>query len=463
MWTATRYLLVGSVVLASAACRDSSTAPGAFQAASVRELPDVTILVDAEAAPGGDGTPHAPFARIVDALDAGRALAAGREVTIVVKPGSYTAEPRPLVFDYPVHLKGPTVLLRDADGIATGAVQSAATIRGIPASVPMISLTGAGVAIRGLRLDGGGTVGIGIAVDESVAFRLEDLFVSNFASGIVVSASVGKIEGSYVGSPTITGVALNGGNTAHPADVHFVRNRVVGYMDGGLALQGASDPLLPREAFHTLKATVRGNVLSTSMSSAGPSNPYGVRFNVVNGNFTTRTSGFITARVMDNLVHGDHRYPLIISGGQVPRLAAVDWSGGLDLDFKDNRWIAAPGAVTEARAIITFTSSRMGIAPFWQELAVSTEYLERATYRIKHHGELDACGGEYSFDCHVDHPEVEPCDGRVLGNVLELKGLKGPLPYRTFVPDVCPTVRGQLSSSRAPVARASKSAALATA
>ena len=122
-----------------------------------QELPEVAFYVDAAAAPGGPGTRKAPFVRIADALDAGRPLAATHEVTIKVLPGDYGAEPRPLSFDYRVNLKGPTVLLRDADGIATGGFEKAATIQGTAVNLPMIRITGAGVAIRGLRLTGGGT------------------------------------------------------------------------------------------------------------------------------------------------------------------------------------------------------------------------------------------------------------------------------------------------------------------
>src|SRR6185503_13959305 len=115
--------------------------------------------------------------------------------------------------------------------------------------------------------------------------------------------------------------------------------------------------------------------------------------------------GSITARVRGNVLSGNHRYPLIISGGQTTRQAAVDYSGVLDLDFKDNEWLAAP-AGTISRILITFTNSRMGIRPFWQELATTQEYIEGSTYRLRHHGELDACLGGFSFDCHVDNPEI---------------------------------------------------------
>ena len=147
-----------------------------------------------------------------------------------------------------------------------------------------------------------------------------------------------------------------------------------------------------------------------------------------------RTIGSITAKVTGNVLTGSHRYPLIISGGQTRREAAKNWSGTLDLDFKDNQWLAGPPGTTVSRVIITFTNSRMGIAPFWKELADRQEYIEASTYLITHHGELDACLAPYSFDCHVDHPEIEPCDDRVLGNVLEISGFERAVPLRHVHP-----------------------------
>jgi hypothetical protein len=405
--------------------------------ADARETPKARLFVVAGAAAGGTGTRNAPFGRIADAVDAGRALAATHEVVIDVAPGAYATEPRPLALDYPVRIKGSTVLLRDADGIATGAVEDAAIIRGAPSGAPVILVTGHGVQIRGLALDGGGA-GTAFAVDKSADFDLDAVHVSNVASGFIVSASTGRIRDSFAGPPLTTGAALNGGNESHPADVRFVRNRLVDHGSGGLALQGAADPILPREPFHTLTARVDGNVLSTSvaiMPAQGPSNPYGVRLNLVNDALTpTESAGWISARITGNVLSGNHRYPLLITGGQTRREPGRDWSGAYDLRFEGNLWL--PGTGTESRVIITFTNSRMGIAPFWEELATAQEYIEGATYQIRHDGELDACLEPFSFDCHLDHPEVDPCDDRVLGNVLEIDRVE--LPHRTFIPDVCP-------------------------
>jgi hypothetical protein len=51
------------------------------------------------------------------------------------------------------------------------------------------------------------------------------------------------------------------------------------------------------------------------------------------------------------------------------------------------------------------------------------EYLENSTFDLHHGGELD--------DPLIDHPEIDPGDGRVLNNVLRINDEV--IPHQTFV------------------------------
>jgi hypothetical protein len=395
--------------------------------------------VDAAAASGGNGTHEAPYARIVDALDAGRA--ATERVTIVVAPGDYLAEPLPLQVDYAVTLRGSTVLVRDENGLATGDVLDAATIRGlVGANQAMIRISAPGVVVRGLRLEGSGTAAMrhGVAVDKSSDFKVHDLHISGLEVGVIASASTGKILDNFIGYPMSSAVVINGGNADHRADVQLARNRLRDYTTGAVAIFATADPFPPLEPFDVLDVTVEGNVASTTRPSpSGPSNPYGLRFNQVNSGSNAQEGSVLVAKVKDNVFSGNHRYPLIVSAGQITR-TELHYHADVDIAFEGNQWVAGTG--TTSRIFITFTNSRMGIAPLWNELATTAAYLENSRYALRHDGELAGCLPPYdgdSPDCRVDHPEVHPCDGRVLGNALEVNGQA--LPYGTFIdPDVCP-------------------------
>jgi hypothetical protein len=406
------------------------------------------LHVDAAAPAGGDGSRRAPFARIADALAAGRPLAASERVTIDVAPGEYAAEPRPLVFDFPVTVRGPLVLARDDAGLATGAFQDAATVRGTAGPDPVLLVTGRDVTLRGLRVTGTTPpTGTGIAADKAVGFTIQGVHLSGFVQGVLTSASSGRFQDSFIGPPMGSAAVLAGGNDAHPADVRFARNRGVDHGTGALALLSAADPILPREPFHTLAVTIDGNHFHTTRTSLGPSNPYGLRANLIFTDTTSESHGVLVAKVTGNVLSGSHRYPLIVNGGQIER-AGVAYTATVQAAFSGNAWLA--GANTVSRVLLSFTNSRMGLAPFWNELDPvfaaangldSAQYLEGSLYELRHDGELDACLAmdPASTDCRVDHPAIEPCDDRVLENAVVLRGAERVvLPNATFIPDVCP-------------------------
>jgi hypothetical protein len=338
---------------------------------------------------------------------------------------------------------GETELERDADGLATGAVLNATAVRGIAANQRMVSVTGGGVRIRRMRFDGAATAlvnSIGIAIDKSPDFRIDEVHVSGIGQGIVVSASTGRVSDSFIGPPLGTGILVGGGNLEHPADVSLLRNRLLDYQTGAIALLAAADVIEPPGPFDTLTATVHRNVLTTSLSSIGPSSPYGLRFDAVHSQLSLLRNGITSARVTGNAVGGNHRYALIVNAGQISRDGGV-YTADVQLTLKNNEWFA--GDATQSRIFITFTNSRMGVAPFWNELATTTQYLQTSRFELRHDGELDSCliMDPGSAECRVDHPEIEPCDNRVLGNTLTFRPSgtgRTVLPNGTFIPDVCP-------------------------
>jgi hypothetical protein len=122
-------------------------------------MPPVIIHVDANAAPGGDGTsPSTAFRTIKAAVDDANARGGG--VTIRIEPGTYV-EPinTTIVQRENVKISGRTVLQQDARGIPTGEVADVVRYKPAspsgPADSTLLKVLASGFEVEGVVFDGG--------------------------------------------------------------------------------------------------------------------------------------------------------------------------------------------------------------------------------------------------------------------------------------------------------------------
>jgi hypothetical protein len=174
-----------------------------------------TLVVDPSAPRG--------LHRISDAV----AAAAPGDV-IEVRAGVYTDENRPIVVDKP----GLTI---------AGVPARAAVVRPsmpVKNAFPAIFyVTGAGVTIRGLHVDGQRNIDIGIYVDGGDGFLIQDNWIRFAGTGLITRQASGAVDGNLIGTdspsnadlPSFNGLgghfgAVIGGGT--PAEVWITRNTV---------------------------------------------------------------------------------------------------------------------------------------------------------------------------------------------------------------------------------------------
>ena len=139
-----------------------------------------------------------------------------------------------------------------------------------------------------------------------------------------------------------------------PAAVRFDGNRVSDYLTGAVVLVGANP------SGDRLAVDLSDNEFVTTFVNTGPSNPFGVRVNAVFGG-PPNVHGDVAATLEGNRFLGSHRYPIIVSGGNVLREAGgvVDtrpYSATADVTFAGN--LIDRASVTGNAALITFTNSR---------------------------------------------------------------------------------------------------------
>jgi hypothetical protein len=190
-----------------------------------------TLVVDLSAPPGG-------FHRISDAV-----AAAAPGDTIEISAGVYTDEDQPIVVDKP----GLTLV---------GVPARAAVVRppmpvkdGFPA---IFYVTGAGVTIRGLSVDGQHNAWAGIFVDGAAGFAIRDNWIRFAWVGVFTRQAGGTLDGNVIGSDSDSsagahsglglgghfGAVIAGGSAAEAAEVWVTNNLVSENGFSGIACTG---------------------------------------------------------------------------------------------------------------------------------------------------------------------------------------------------------------------------------
>jgi hypothetical protein len=431
-------LLAGSVIL-TVLLGSASAAPPV----------SMSVYVNCAAAPGGDGSKQAPFSTITSALPVARSRAADVRVTISVATGVCDHEVLPIQLDFPVDVRGSRAPDMDNEGLPLNSQDRDTLVTWtppspVPPSVAMLSffrITGSDVRISKLSLDAKilpGTPGVvapprtapfGVIAQNAKDFVVDQLRIVRMGTSLRTQGdSSGRIRDTYFGQVS-AGIVLTGGNPAAPPTVIATNNRIEDYWTGAFALAGAGP------AGRSIQAVVQGNDTFNSWADTGPSNPFAVRIAPVLGG-SAFLQGNVDATFEDNRFRGTPRYAIIINGGQTVRRAdGQRYSGTLHVTFTNNTIDEA--GITRAVSLITFTNSRATelpceLDPANTPLGCTTlmgnplqywEYLEASVFDLHHSGELDGA--------LIDHPEIEPVDGRVLGNQLVMNDAVAP--NETFV------------------------------
>jgi hypothetical protein len=407
----------------------------------------VDLYVDAAANLNGDGSKHAPYRRITDAVATARVIwqadiDSDVKIVIHVAPGVYEGsytntgreiEALPIRLDVPnLELRGSTSMLEGNDGWPTGVFEPGTNTLLI-ANPPLFGeqallvvaptnhvLTGHGVTVSKLSFNVGDFVysvasGDGIVVDRVHDFTIRNNFVTGWAFiGISTTASSGKILGNYI-TEVGCGTCISAGNTSSPADVIVSGNRSIRNELGGVLLLGGGGA---GEIFDRLSAVVSRNDLSNNNARRDFS--FGLRVSVIRRDppdSLNQTLGYVTATVSGNRIT-NNSFGVTIDAGFPYRTDPRRYTGTLDVAFENNQ-------VVENRltpALISFTRNEATLSPsrlnFWK-------FLERSTFNITYpDGELDG----YWFD----HPVSDPIDGRTLQNILKINGVE--IPNGRYVP-----------------------------
>jgi hypothetical protein len=404
-------------------------------ATSVYAVPAVTIHVDDDAAPGGDGSARFPYNNLPDAFSAAKASAG--PVIIEAAPGRYSVD-QSLVIDHSMELRGSSGLVKGADGWPTGEV-----VRGSETRIVGTALLGTDPLVAVGRPDGlpisGVTIGgfVFEATTTSVEVfltRVQDYSIQNnvFRApamfGMHSVASSGIVEGNYF-SGVGTGAIFSGGYPASPSNVVFQRNRAVKNALGGVLLNGASIGI--PELGDDIHAIVQGNDLSSNSENLNFS--FGVRVFILRRDpgepGDSQSEGNVHASIVNNRIV-DNAMGFAIDAGFPHRTISASaglacdprvFSGSIDLTLGGN-------TVTGSHltpALVTFTRNTAALNPATLSL---WQYLHGATFTISDPDH--ALAGAF-----IDHPEADPFLGscpadkahETLGNILRYNGSL--LPY----------------------------------
>jgi hypothetical protein len=389
-----------------------------------------TLYVDCSAPPGGDGTRRSPFESITAALPQAEFLSPRYVVTIRVAAGVCNRESLPIRLGFPVRLQGERIPERDAEGFPLP-VQASDTliVRNPSAAVPpeFLVITGEDVHVSRLSIDGGlvlpdnvnvppQTRPYGVLAQGATGFTLTDLRIVNVGIGVRSERASGLVVGNYVG-PTNVGIAFFGGDALEPAVAVAWNNRVLYRVNGLVAAGGIeANPTTGTPAGVAIVARFWRNDVTTTYTDTGPANPAALRLSPTLGGGAT--VGSMQASLLLNRLGGTPKYAFILHGGpQVRRDADEPYTGQVDVQVYGTRMTAAAGS----KSLITFASAQATELP--NELHTTWDYLEGAAYDVRHSGELDAA--------LVDHPEIDPVDGNLLGNQLRVNG--DVVDFQTFV------------------------------
>ena len=430
-------------------CLPLISAAASSTAASAAPPAATTVYVDCAAAPGGDGRKQSPFTTITAAVPVAKALSAEARVTISVATGVCDKEVFPIQLDFPVEVRGSRTPDFDSEGFPLNGQDRDTLVTWTPpspvppsvANLAFFRITGPDVRLSKLSLDAKilpGTPGttapprpapFGVIVQNANDFVIDQLRIVRIGTSVRTQGeSRGRIRDTYFGQVN-AGIVLTGGSPAAPPTVIAENNRIVDYWTGAFALAGAGP------AGRSIRAVVRGNDTFNSWSDTGPSNPFAVRIAPVLGG-SAFVQGTVDATFEANRFRGAPRYAIILNGGQTVRRAdGQRYSGALNVTMTANAIDEA--SVTGAVSLITFTNSRATELPCELDPANTPltcptlmgnplqywEYLEASVFNLHHSGELDGA--------LIDHPAIEPVDGRVLNNALRINDQVAP--NETFV------------------------------
>lgn len=397
----------------------------AILAAPARTARAVVIHVNDDAAPGGNGTSRAPYGSLADALAAADATSAA--VVIKVAPGNYAISSS-LVVDRPLELRGSSVLIQGADGWPTGDVVAGTETRLFASysTLPQVIRVGGAdssvlsdVTISGFVFEGT-TTGVSTLLNRVQNFLIADnVYLAPAFIALQTVASSGAVKGNHF-SGVATGAVFTGGYPASPSNVVASGNRSVGNTLGGMLLNGASINI--PELGDQLNATVRDNDLSGN-TAAGQG--FGLRVFILRRDIgapgDTQSSASVTARLMDNRIHGNRNGIVIDAGFPYRRVGTVcdsrPYSGTVDLELDGNSLESS----LQTPALVTFTRNQSAVNP---SLLPQWGYLHAAHFAIT---DKDGTLEDAWIDNPATDPFVGPCPGDTtnepLGNVLLYNGV----------------------------------------
>jgi len=381
----------------------------------------VVIHVDADAAPGGDGSGRFPFNNIADALTLAGTLGGA---VVVVEPGQYPVSST-LRIQSPIDLRGSNVMEVDAAGSPTGSIAPETETRivgtaalGTSTLVSVAPSAGGvlhGVEIRNLTFDSGPASGDDLSFNKTQGYSVHaSAFRGQTANGIFSVASSGQIVGNYI-SVNVTGAAVAAGYPASPSSVEFTGNRVVRNI-AGLVLIGSTSRV--PETGDQLDVLVRNNDLSENNRVLGFS--FGLRIFTINRPLgDTQSTGNVRATIQDNRIADNQIGVTIDAGFPFRRVGTCDprvFTGTFDLDFRGNTLTGS----SFIPSLITFTRNQAALHQFQFDL---WQYLHSATCDI-----TDPDGT--LADALIDNPELDPFVGpcpndathELLGNTLIYNG-----------------------------------------
>lgn len=402
--------------------------------ATLAAAPKVTVHVDDDAAPGGNGSRRAPFRTVEAAVALANSL--GERTTIKVAPGTYEVATS-LVLTAPVALRGSTEWLI-AGGGPTGQALAGTETRIIGAASlggsPML-VVGApgrvldGVAISGVIFETSAAIGGLLEIRRVQNLTVHDnLFIGTGSAagstpGLSTFASSGAIHDVYM-TGLLGGAFLAAGYTDSPAVISFHDNRSVRNQNG-LLLTGTSDGI-PEPGDH-LDVDVHDNDLSDNALNAAFS--AGIRILLkgnegLPGGTAGLSAGRVTGRIHDNRV-ADNTTGIVIDAGfpyrRIPGTSSCDtrtFSGRVELSFHDNSLVGNTWP-----PLITLTRFQaVGNAT----LGARFQFLHDAAYVIDDPGNLFAAAriDNPANDPYVGGPCAADVQSEALNNVLFVNGLQ---------------------------------------
>jgi len=394
------------------------------------------IYVDANAAPGGNGTAARPYNAIADAVTLARSE--GGHPTIKVDPGFYEIEST-ITIDFPVELAGSNVLEMDSNGWPTGVVRSGtesqivgSTALGASTLVSVGRTDGVvinGVSVHGFTLVSGPGGGHDIELQQVQNFSVSGNVVTGLSTtatnfGIYPGASSGVISGNYI-SGVGCGSCIRSGYPGSPANIIFAGNRSVHNRNAGVLLGGMTYAL--PEHGDQLDALVSGNDIS---ENTGTTADVGLRIFIGRQDPpNTQGEGNVHALVVGNRLVGN-LIGVSLDAGFPYRQSAVPppngpltcdtrvFTGTLNVTFLGNTLSGSQ----QTPAVISFTRLQATLNPTTQ--LSRWQYLHNATYIVNDPQKILA-------GYQKDDPSTDPYVGglcaadlthEVLGNTLDYNG-----------------------------------------